>query len=180
MQRYTKYYLTSGVNGRIFTHYSATIGITCGLALRTKGNGVTLMQETGTIVSESTNTVARSIDELYSIYDAACKKYEISNEALSGRAVQEMLFHRTRLPEMPDLMDYLLKKGVAVRYIITSIKCATPELRKEALALRIAQHEEYERQQSTKVVEPSKNAAEVKKSTSTMPLFHAPFAAALG
>ena len=140
---------------------------------------MTLAQETDAIVSESTTVVARGMDELRLIYDAACKKHKIADDELSGRGPQEALFYRTQESELSVLMAYLVEKGVAVSHIITSIKCATPELYRQSLQLCIAQHKAYEQQQSVKAGEQQESAQKAEQPVSTMPLFRAPQIGAL-
>ena len=111
-----------------------------------------LAQGMDVLAPEVTKVAARKMDELRPIYDAACKKHKITNEALSGRECQMALYYRTEPSELPVLMEYLLDKGVPVRHIITYIKGATPELRQYSLSLCIAQHEAYERQQQARAV----------------------------
>ena len=143
---------------------------------------MTFAQGTDAFVSGNTDEAARGMDELRPIFDEACKKHKITDEALSGREPQVALYYRTDLAhpsELLVLMTYLVEKGVAMSHIITGIKCATPEIRRESLVLCIQQHAEYQRQQSANVANQPAVAKEIKQPVSTMPLFHPPFAAAL-
>jgi len=116
---------------------------------------VNLAQGMDVLASEGTKVAARGMDELRPIYDATCKKHDITDEALSGRGCQMVLYVESKEHEPSELsvlMLYLLDKGVAMRDIIANIKCATPEIYKQALALRIEQSTRYKQQQTARVV----------------------------